>query len=93
QTSQICDGKFSPKLKVSPEAYVASFRRQVNLFVWLGAVFAALNLVLAFLEENPGERIVKFFAVALWLGVAGISLWSRQRLAKAPGPAAPPAAG
>lgn len=91
QTSQICAGKFSPKLKTTPEAYVAAYRRQVNLPVWLGVVFAVLNFGLAFVENNPGERIVKFFAAALWIGVAGVSFWSRQRLARLPAPT--PAAG
>lgn len=88
QTRQIAAGRFSPKLKVTPEAYVASYRRQINLLVWLGAIFAVLNLGLAFVEANPGERIVKLFAAALWLGVCAMSFHSRLRLAKATPPAA-----
>ena len=36
QTSQICAGKFSPKMKVTPAVFVTSFRRQVVMLTWLG---------------------------------------------------------
>ena len=91
QTAQICAGRISPKYKGTPEAYAAAFRKQIGLLVWLGAVFAALNLVLIFIEVEPGEWIVKLVAAMLWLGVFAVSLHSRQRLAKlpaAPGPEA-----
>jgi hypothetical protein len=87
QTAQICSGKFSPKLKSSPEAFVAAFRRQIGMLVWLGAVFAVLNFALIFMESEPGEWVVKLVAAVLWLGVCAVSFHSRQRLAKLPAPA------
>jgi hypothetical protein len=92
QTAQVCAGKISPKFKGEPEAYVAAFRKQVGLLIWLGAVFAGLNLVLIFLETEPGEWIVKLIAAVLWLGVCAVSVYSRQKLAKLPAPADPGAA-
>jgi hypothetical protein len=86
QTAQICAGKISPKYKGTPEAYAAAFRKQIGLMVWLGAVFAVVNFVLIFIEPEPGEWIVKLVAAMLWLGVFGVSLHSRQRLAKLPAP-------
>ena len=59
QTAQICAGKISPKYKGTPEAYAAAFRKQIGLLVWLGAVFAVLNLVLIFIASEPGEWIVE----------------------------------
>jgi hypothetical protein len=87
QTAQICAGKISPKFKGPPEAYVAAFRRQIGMFVWLGAVFAALDVVMIFLSTEPGEWIVKLVAAVLWLGVAAVSFHSRQKLANLPPPA------
>jgi hypothetical protein len=87
QTAQICAGKISPKYKGTPQAYAAAFRRQVGLFVWLGAIFGVLDLLLIFISTEPGEWIVKLVAAVLWLGVAAVSFHSRQKLAKLPAPA------
>ncbi|HXQ14792.1 MAG TPA: hypothetical protein VN814_09240 [Caulobacteraceae bacterium] len=87
QTSQICEGKISPKYKGTPQAYAAAFRKQIGIFVWLGAVFGVLDVVMIFMDPEPGEWIVKAVAAALWLGVSGVSLYSRQRLARLPTPA------
>ena len=86
QTAQICAGKISPKYKGTPEAYAAAFRKQIGLLVWLGAVFAVLNLVLIFIASEPGEWIVNLVAAMLWLGVFAVSFHSRRRLAKLPAP-------
>ena len=86
QTSQICAGKFSPKMKVTPEVFVASFRRQVLMLTGLGAVFGVINIVLMFIETVPGENIVEGVAAALWFGVAGVSFYSSRKLANLPAP-------
>ena len=86
QTSQIVAGKFSPKLKVSPDAFVAAFRKQVNLIAWLGVVFSVLNFGLIFISTEPGEWVAKLVAAVLWVGVAAVSFYSRWRLAKLPAP-------
>ena len=86
QTAQICAGKFSPKMKVTPEVFVASFRKQLVMLTWLGAVFGAVNIVLMFIETEPGENIVEGVAAALWSGVAGVSFYSSRRLANLPAP-------
>jgi hypothetical protein len=86
QTSQIVAGKFSPKLKTSPAAYVAAFRKQIGMLVWLGAVFAVLNLLLIFISTEPGEWLFKLIGAVLWAAVAGVSFFSNQRLAKLPAP-------
>jgi hypothetical protein len=82
QTAQICAGKISPKYQGTPQAYAAAFRKQVGLFVWLGAVFGVVDIVLLFIDPEPGEWIVKLFAAVLWLGVSAVSLYSSQKLAK-----------
>ena len=84
QTAQVCQGKISPKYKGTPQAYAAAFRKQIRLFVWLGAVFAGLDLVLIFIDPEPGEWIVKLVGAALWLGVSAVSFYSGQKLAKLP---------
>jgi hypothetical protein len=87
QASQIAAGKISPKFKGTPEAYVAAFRRQIGMMMWLGAVFAVANLALIFMVTEPGEWIVKLIAAGLWLGVSVVSYLSSQKLAKLPAPA------
>ncbi|HLY79881.1 MAG TPA: hypothetical protein VKQ70_10930, partial [Caulobacteraceae bacterium] len=75
-------GKISPKFKGTPEAFAAAFRKQIGLLVWLGAVFAGLDLVLMFLDSESGEWIVKLIGAALWLAVAAVSFFSSRRLAR-----------
>jgi hypothetical protein len=87
QTAQICEGKISPKYKGTPQAYAAAFRKQVGLFVWLGAVFGVLDIVMIFMDTEPGEWIVKAVAAALWIGVSAVSVYSSQRLARLLAPA------
>ena len=87
QTVQICAGKFSPKMKVTPAVFVASFRKQVLMLTWLSAVFGVANIVLMFMETEPGENIVKGVAAVLWFGVAGVSFYSSRKLAGLPAPA------
>ena len=82
QTAQICEGKISPKYKGTPQAYAAAFRKQIGLFVWLGAVFGVLDIGMIFMDSEPGEWIVKAVAAALWLGVSAVSFYSSRRLAK-----------
>ena len=82
QTAQVCAGKISPKYTGTPQAYAAVFAKQVNLFIWLGAVFAGLDLLLIFLSTEPGEWVVKLVSAVLWLGVAAVSFHSRQKLAR-----------
>jgi hypothetical protein len=82
QTAQIVQGKVNPKYKGTPEAYAAAFRKQIGLFIWLGVVFAVLDLVLVFIDPEPGEWIVKLLGAALWLGVAAVSFNSSQKLAR-----------
>lgn len=82
QTSQIVAGKIPPKFTGKPQAYAAAFRKQISLLIWLGAVFAVLNLILIFISTEPGEWIVKLVAGLLWAGVSGVSYFSSQKLAK-----------
>jgi hypothetical protein len=87
QTAQIVAGKISPKFKGTPQAYAAAFRKQIGLLVWLGAVFAVLNVVLIFISTEPGEWIVKLIAAVLWAGVSAVSFFSSQKLARLAAPA------
>jgi hypothetical protein len=82
QTAQICAGKISPKFQGTPQAYAAVYGKQINMLIWLGAVFAVLNIGMIFISPEPGEWIVKLISSALWAGVAGVSFFSRQKLAK-----------
>jgi len=62
------------------ERFIAAYRKQLDMLVSVGIVFGALNLLLALIEANPGERVVKFVAAAIWFAAAGISHASRRGL-------------
>ena len=83
ETSRILAGRISKRFKGSPQQYAASYRRQISALVWLGVVFAALDVGLGFIEEEPGEDIVKWVSAALWLVVSAVCFWCRNRLTAA----------
>ena len=87
QTGQVCAGKINPKFKGSPAEYAVAFRRQLGLFVYLGAVCGVVNLALIFLNADSAEWMFDLLGAALWLGVAAVSYQSRRRLARLPAPA------
>jgi hypothetical protein len=84
QTAQVCSGKVNPKFKGPPQAYVAAFRKQVGMTAWLGAAFAAVNLLLIFITSEPGEWIVKAVAAVLWVAVSAVCFVSARKLDRLP---------
>jgi len=81
QTGQVCAGKVNPKYKGSPADYAVAYRRQLGLFIYLGAVCGVVNLALIFVNSDSAEWIFDLLGAALWLGVAAVSYLSTRRLA------------
>lgn len=64
--------------------FLAAYRKQIRMLMWLGLVFGVLGIGLAALEGQRGESIVKFIGAAVWFAVSGISFASLRTLAQIP---------
>ena len=62
--------------------FLAAYRKQLKLLMWLGLVFGVLSVALAPLERHPGEPTVKVIAGIIWFVVAGLSFSSLRTLAR-----------
>jgi hypothetical protein len=62
--------------------FLAAYRKQLRMLMWLGLVFGVLGVALAPLEDNPGERVVKVIAAAIWFVVSVLSFTSLRTLDK-----------
>ena len=89
QVSKMRSGWLPKKFKGTHEQYFAIFDKQLVFLLWAGIIFGILEIVMMFLEDDPGERIVKLVAAILWFAVAIISFVSRRTLAKGPVSALP----
>jgi hypothetical protein len=64
--------------------FIAAYRKQLKLLLWLGLVFGVLEVVLASIETHTGERPIKLIAAVIWFAVFIISLIALRMLAKVP---------
>ena len=82
EVNKIRNGWVRPKFVGGRSKFLAAYRRQLKLLMWLGLVFGLLGFGTAAIETHPGEPIVKLFAALIWLVVAGISFTSLRTLEK-----------
>ena len=61
--------------------FLAAYRKQLKLLMWLGLVFGVLSVALAPLESQAGEPVVKVISAIIWFVVAGICFSSLRSLA------------
>jgi hypothetical protein len=64
--------------------FLAAYRKQLKLLMWLGLVFGVLGIGLAAIETHRGEWIVKLVGAAIWFAVSCISFIALRQLAKVP---------
>ena len=64
--------------------FLAAYRKQLRLLMWLGLVFGVLGIGLAAIEANRGEAVVKLVAAVIWSAVSIISFIGLRQLAKVP---------
>jgi hypothetical protein len=64
--------------------FLAAYRKQLKMLMWLGLVFGVMGLGLAALEAHRGEAIVKVVGAVIWFTVSGLSFFSLRELAKVP---------
>jgi len=64
--------------------FLAAYRKQVRMLMWLGLVFGVLGIGIAALESQRAEAIVKLVGAAIWFAVSGIAFASLRALAQIP---------
>ena len=64
--------------------FLAAYRKQLKMLMWLGLVFGVLGIGLAAVEDRHGEVIVKLIGAVIWFAVSGIAFFSLGELAKIP---------
>jgi len=62
--------------------FLAVYRKQLRMLMWLGLVFGILGLTMAPLEDHPGERTIKIIAAVIWFVVSGLGFFSVRTLDK-----------
>src|SRR3954471_21776644 len=60
--------------------FLTAYHSQLKLLTILGVVFGVLQVVLAMIESEPGENIVKLIAGLIWFAVAVVCFVSRRRI-------------
>ncbi|RJF87362.1 hypothetical protein D3874_10275 [Oleomonas cavernae] len=85
ETGKVVKGWVRPRFKGDPSTFRASFRKQLTVFIWLGAVFFVLQLLLGFMDPGDGTNlVVKVVIGLLWAGVGITGFVSRRRIDQAP---------
>jgi hypothetical protein len=64
--------------------FLANYRKQTRMLMWLGLVFGVAGIGMAALADQRAEAIVKLIGAAIWLAVAGIGFTSLRTLAQIP---------
>jgi predicted Na+-dependent transporter len=64
--------------------FLAAYRKQLRMLMWLGLVFGVLGIGLSAIETSRGEAIVRLIAAIIWFAVSCISFIGLRQLAKVP---------
>jgi hypothetical protein len=80
EVGRIRGGWVNKKFENDRPKFLAAYNRQLAMLTWVGLGFGVMTFGLIAIESNPGERIVKGVAGAIWLAVAVICYIYRRRL-------------
>lgn len=81
QTAKIRTGWMPAKFKGTFAEYLASWRKQLGVLMWVGVGLGALNIVLAVIPQDTAyEWIAKAVSAALWFALSAVSFFSRRSL-------------
>ena len=64
--------------------FLAAYRKQIRVMMWMGLVLGVAGIGLAAVADQRAETIVKLIASAVWLAVAGVAWTSLRALARMP---------
>jgi hypothetical protein len=80
EVNRIRAGWVNQKFEGDRRGFVAAYRRQLVMLMWLGLGFGALSLGLSLVEADAGQRLFKVAAGSVWFAVAATSRVSQGRL-------------
>ncbi len=83
EVNKIRGGWVNKRFENDREKFLDVYRKQLRMLTWLGVGFGTLTLGLILIESEPGEKIVKLVAAAIWYAVAAICFVQRGRLPQA----------
>ena len=66
--------------------YIAAYRKQLTILIFMGAIFGVLGIVFALVATRPDETTFKIVAALIWFAVSGICFVSRRMLPSATDP-------
>jgi len=94
EMSKIRKGWVHKKFAGNRPKFLAAYRKQIRMTMWLGLFFGLAGIGLAALADQRAESIVKLIGAAIWLAVSGFAFISLRTLALIPdtGPVATPGA-
>jgi hypothetical protein len=85
EARKVAGGWVRARHKGTPEEFRANYRRQLTLFMWLGAGIGVANLGLGgLLEDEQVRRTMRFVTAAIWVGVALSAVFARRIVDAAP---------
>jgi hypothetical protein len=88
QTAKIRTGWMPKRFKGTFADYLAAYRKQLNMLVWVGVVLGAINIVLAVIPQGtPNEWIAKAVSAGLWFVLGALSYFSKRSLEGVTAPA------
>jgi len=82
QASRIRNGWVHKNFAGDRPRFLAVHRKQFRMLIWLGLVFGILGLVMAPLEDHPGEQTVKVIAAVIWFVVSAVSFFALRTVDK-----------
>ena len=84
EVGKIRKGWVRDKFKGDRPKFLAAYRKQLKVLMWLGFVFAVLGIALASVQDHRGEAIVKVIGAVIWFAAAAVSFFSLRTLANVP---------
>jgi hypothetical protein len=84
EMGKIRKGWVSKKFTGNRPGFLAAYRKQLKMLMWLGLVLGVLGIGLAAVEDRHGEMIAKLIGAAIWFAVSGMAFVSLGKLAKIP---------
>jgi hypothetical protein len=90
EVNRIQKGWVRKSFKGSHAEFIKAYRKQLLLMTWLGGVMGVAYVGIGLITEREYSDIAKYVIAVLWLAVAGMSYFMREKLANVQSP--PPAA-
>jgi len=84
EMGKIRKGWVSKKFTGDRPGFLAAYRKQLKMLMWLGLVLGVVGIGLAAIEARQGEVIARLIGAVIWFAVSGIAFSSLGKLEKIP---------